>query len=798
MSETYARGDEVIIICPSSVARQPTPVSQVKVSQVLSRTSALLCLSLAIASSFPLRPGTAFPLVLAQATTDAAARTCATERQQSTDNSVNADIERAEQALSSSEVDQASRLLVTAFQRLKAMPDSPAKVAVLERLVGSFGENVAHTSSLERLIQAVPSERPQAALAVLAAAFETTRTVSSSHSASKARTFTVIANGYARLGQPEQSNRILAEALTASNTIQGAEFQTISLTGIAEAYLNAEQPNLAAPILERSLQLAQTINNPNPYSKIGSLERIASLYAKIGQPDRALQIVRSIQEPNYRSGVISVIVNQYAEMGQLDRALEVVQTIQQAEPKAANLAAIAGRLTAQQPQRAAKLYAEAVSIARSMGDANQLLAYIAQRYVETGGLVATADQTIQAIADPLVQAPALGSIALFQAKAGQENLAEARLTEAITTLERISDPTGRSNVTRQLIDQAVQLGRYDYALKVAATIQAGEETPFDRVDMLTRIADQAIVAKRYDAALQITEQIPPSFVSWRDRLFLQIARGLTQTGELDQALAIAEQENLDPSFRPRILAVIAAQVQKLGQTERATQLFGQATQLTNQIDDPVAKTETLGAIAEAYLSAEQREPATQSLKQAIAAAQAIRDPLNRSYTLRRVVEQLTLNNYYQAAIQVVEAIPEDSERLPKLNEVIEKATNAGDFTTSLAVLGRLEDPVVKSRWLITLADRSMVAGEQTQAVDLLNQAVQTVRTIPGDESKMVTVRGGENPLIVEDDQDRGSFLAAIALKYAQLNQLSQAQKVAQTLENATTRQQLLQQLDCYR
>jgi hypothetical protein len=73
-----------------------------------------------------------------------------------------------------------------------------------------------------------------------------------------------------------------------------------------------------------------------------------------------------------------------AKTGQIERALELLPTIQPIEQKAIALATIAGRLTAQQPQQATPLYAEAVSTARSTLNANQVIANVALRYVETG------------------------------------------------------------------------------------------------------------------------------------------------------------------------------------------------------------------------------------------------------------------------------------------------------------------------------------------------------------------------------------------------------------------------------
>lgn len=762
-----------------------------------SAIAALLCLSFSSVTSLGLQ-AQALSSMLAQAVPSSSSLNCRAERQQNQEALLGGALEQAEQYIAGGRFDQASQLLVQTLRAIRGMENSAAKVSLLERVVGSLGENVAYISPLERLIQAVPSQNPQAALTVLSNAYDTTQTLSSGYGASKTRTLTALANYATWVRQPARSLSILSQAVSASNPIQGAEFKTIALSGIAEAYINAEQANSAAPILARSLQFAQTINSPNPYLKTAALERIASLYARINQLDRALKVVRSIPVPNYPSATLRTIVSQYSEAGQVDRALELLRTIPAADQKVELLATIAGRLTAQQPDRARALYAEAVSTARSTQNA-QVVVTVAVRYVESGGLVAAADETVQAIDDAFVKAPALGVIAIAYAKAGQGGRSEVLLTQALTTLATITEVSNRNSATQQLIDQAVQSRRYDYALRAAQIIQAGEEIPSNRVDVLTRTAERAIAANRYDAALDITRQIPPSFVEWRNRLFLQIARGFAQAGEFDRAQAIAQEESNDPSFQPKILAAVAAQILLVtGQIDPATVLFDQSIKLATAIGYAPFKAETFAAIAMERLRANHAGDAEQLLNQAIATAQAIKDTESRRSVLRTIAEQLTAANYYSAALQIAAATPDSTERVYTLNQAIEKAVNAGDLTVATAALDQINDPVLKTRWLVTVTDRYRQLGDRTQAANTLNQAFQRARTIPGAESQTVNVRGGENPLVGEDDQDRGSFLEVIALKYAQIGQVSQALQVAQVLENRTARRQLIGRIGCYR
>lgn len=764
---------------------------------IAQRLSVLLWLNVTLVSSVAY-PATAAPLLLSQAADTTLALDCDTEQQQAADTQFTRLFSRAEQAIAQGQVDYASQLLVQALQDIRELPNSAVKVDLLERLVGSLGPNVAYTSPLDQLVQAVPPQAPRVALVVLDEAFETTQTLSSSYSASKVRTLTTLANDFTRLEQRDRSRDLLSNALTTVRTIQGADFQTIALSDIAEAYIKVGDQATAAPLLDRVLPIAQSIDDPNPYVQANALERITSLYAQIGQLEPALEAVRLIQLADYSSPTVLTIVDRYSEMGQIDRAIAVLEHVQQPDQKAIAIATIAGRLTAQQPEQAEQYYAEAIALAKLTQNPNGVMAQLTLRYIETGGLVAIGEDTIQSIADPAVQVPALGAIALSYAKAGQEDLSQTFLTQAIELLATLPNESDRTTIRQQLMDQAIQQGRYDYALTIAQTIQSEETTSFQRVDALAYLATQAIAADRYDAALEVTRQIPPSFVDGRSQL-LQIARGLAEAGEFDRAQAIAQEESVDPGFQAKVAAVVAAQVLLVaGQIDPATALFDQAAQLASEISDSQTRAETYAAIAVERLRANQPDDATRLLNQAITTAQSVEDPSSRSFLLRTLAEQLIFANQYQAAIQVAEAIPEPSDRIAKLNEAIEKAVAAGDSATVLAALERLDNPVAETRWLVALVDLAIQSGDQSQATTLLAQALQTAQTIPGDESQTIAVRGGEDPLIVDDDQDRGSFLSAIALKYAQIGQISQADQIAQTLEDTAAQQRLTQQINCYR
>ncbi len=176
----------------------------------------------------------------------------------------------------------------------------------------------------------------------------------------------------------------------------------------------------------------------------------------------------------------------------------------------------------------------------------------------------------------------------------------------------------------------------------------------------------------------------------------------------------------------------------------------------------------------------------------------IKDEESRLSTLQSISAQLSAANQYQAAIQVADAIVDAPvRRSAAIADVIAKAIAGGDVTTALATLNRLDDPTTKTTLLLTIADRYIQLGQRSQTASSLAQAFQMAQTIPGEESQTVTVRGGESPLVLEDEQDRGSFFEAIALKYAQIGQEQQSLQVAQALQDPVSRNALILRLRCY-
>ncbi|MBD2106774.1 hypothetical protein [Nodosilinea sp. FACHB-13] len=744
---------------------------------------------------------------------------CATEQTQLEQSVANGLVDQARQHVNDGQTEAAAIALAQAFEAIGQVEDVGAKVTLLDQIINSY-EGSADRSLLEQLVnQANPPQRQQVA-AVLPQAVQVTQSLSSGYSAIKTRTLTSIARYYGILEQPQQAQPVLTKALQASQSISGAEFQTKALTDIAQVYVAIRQLQAAVPILAQSLQFAQAATYPDANRRAWALEPIARLYAQLGEPDRALQVAQQIEDaPYYQSIAMIAVIDEYLKAGQLnqggqlnqtrllDRAVAIALDIPADDQRAIILGAIAGRYAgARQPDRAAELLGQALEISArtrtTVSEREQAAVAIIVRYAAAG----QRDDALRFVGDfddPTAKATGYGAIALLYAEAGQTERAQAALTQAVQNIAAIADISSRNLVRQQLIDQAVQSGYYDLALQVVQTVDLAEEpeqtsVSYSRAQDLTQLANQAIAANRYDDALKIAQAISPTYVEWRDRLFLQIARGFAEAGEFDRAQAIA-QENVDPGFQAQVFAVVAAQVQLVvQQIDPATELFNQSVQLANTIDSAAEKAEVLRAIADEHFRANQPEAATQLLNQAVELVKTIEDEESRLSTLQAISAQFSAAKQHQAAIQVTDAILDAPvRRSAAIAEAIAAAIEGGDLSTALATLNRLDDPATKTTLLLKIADRYTQLGQRSQAASSLAQAFQIAQTIPGEESQTINVRGGENPLSVEDEQDRGSLLAAIALKYAQIGQEQQSLQVAQALQDPAGRNALILRLRCY-
>ncbi|MDX2212685.1 MAG: hypothetical protein SFY66_05285 [Oculatellaceae cyanobacterium bins.114] len=705
-------------------------------------------------------------------------------------------------------IEEAALTMMQALRVVQALSNATVRANLTEELIVSPPAQASLLSQITTQAQAV--ERLDIVREVLTPARQLVQSLPTGYSAAKVRAFLAIATLHQQTGQLEQTLTSLRQALEASNSIRGGEFKTVALTNIAQGYIAIGQIDTALPLLNQSRQMANTIDHRDPNRKANALAAIATAYATAGEIEPALQTTQSIQTAVYsQSSALRAISDRLVQVSQFDRALLIAETIQTTELRALAFANIAGGLAqAGQAAQANQVFAEAIAQSRTTGDSSAyVMSQVVQHYAQSGQRDAARD-VAQRIPDAAIQAQTLMAIAHYYSTANQTDAATDTLKEAIQAIQNIHDASQQSSVFQSVIEDHLRQGHYDLALQVTQTLPTEVAiAPFDKPELIGRVAREAATAGNFDVARQAAEAIDPQFTDYRNQAYQAIALEYAKAEQVDQALQVAESITNDGAYpyRIRTLAAIAGEYLQDRQTAAAEGVLTQAIAQVQPLDDPSTQADGLAAIAIQYANAGQIDRVAALHREVLRLAATLSDSSTNSSVLREIVGQYLNAGQYTAAVEAAEAIRESSDRINTLSHIINRAIQAGSYEAALQATTTLDIPEIQTRFLITLADRYLQTAQPTRATQLLAQAFDIAKRIPGSESKTIVVRMDQDPqgnpipgLTVDDDNDRGSLLEAIALTYAQARQYNQAVQVARSLQNATTRNQLLQRLACYR
>ncbi|NEU73815.1 hypothetical protein PI95_014905 [Hassallia byssoidea VB512170] len=262
-----------------------------------------------------------------------------------------------------------------AIDEAKSRENTAMKVNQMLRIAKQFAEVGQERRAIEILDQALPKirtfadkrfpiEKPSqlvetavqyAALKQKNKAVETLAEARTAAQAINGDGLAKVAEGYAEIGDFEQAQQI-------ARSIKNVNERSRAFSGIAIAYAKAGYP-------DQAVKLAKSIGNPDftfrgivrHYLQIGQndqafgivqqwnlknmLSEVAFAYLEAGQPDKALQIAKSI-EPHpdaeqHKDWRFPSIARGFAKQGQFDQALEVAQSITDKGYKAQALIAIA-------------------------------------------------------------------------------------------------------------------------------------------------------------------------------------------------------------------------------------------------------------------------------------------------------------------------------------------------------------------------------------------------------------------------------------------------------------------------
>ncbi len=690
----------------------------------------------------------------------------------------------AEQAISGGRNEQAVGSISQAIQ-IALTANNPRLTSNFLNLL--LDSQVVQDSLLGKLVQqAEPSQKAQVNN-LLTSLTRLTQSLNSGYSFVKTKSLTRIANY-------SQSVSLLPQALATSKFIQGNEFKTKALTPIAQEYLGFKQTAQAESILNQSLQFARRIETKNPLRQIWVLEPIAITYAQLGKTESALQIVPGISQTYSRSRILFEVVKQLAKTNQLAAAQKQAQNIQTSEFKSQSLVEIALAFSNQrQDKLAASAFNAALQVAGNDGNANYAQAPLIQLYARRGQRDA-AYAAAKQLQIPEQQAVTLGIIANEYSKAGQVQTADKIIKEMIPLLQT---PEGLDSIgyVQNILANAINDQQYKLAFDLWHHTKVHEF--IGRENWLLRIADAAIKAGKMEVTLQAAQSLDQAEIEQRHKLLQKVAYGYAQNKQIDKALAITQQISNAGSLPYRVdtLALIASGSGKTPQTDKIlTQAVNEARKLA-----PAQRAVGLASVAQAFFKLQNQQQGNQFIGEAIKSITTEKNSSPPEEQLLRIADSLIAAKQYSAALQIVKAIPTETRSYKLLELAKISIENGGEAIDIVKEMNQnVKVPETKTSALITVAETYIRAEKVKLAKYILDLALAAAKTIPDPESRVLTFRTPPDVTVVDDDSDRASSLEKIALLKAQVGDYNQAVHVAQLIQDKKLREQVMQQLICYR
>jgi tetratricopeptide (TPR) repeat protein len=738
------------------------------------------------------------PFLSLQATAQTSNIDCVAERQQVTEAQVFNQLNAWNQYLNQTDPRNAATALAAAFRTARSLNDAGRVSQLSMVFLDQGGQSYSQWQLWVKT--ALENGNSQAVTRVLADAATTAQSISSAYSYAKTQLLTAIANTYIQIGDMDEAQVVLNQALQASQTIQGDEFKTNALTPIAEAFTTTGNTEQAIAVLQQSQAAAERVNHPTYPSRRGRvLAQVAIAYVHAGDRETASTLAESIANDTYNRGsAFLALVQDDLSQNRLDAALTLANSIEHPSFQAMAIAAVATEYARQgNLEWANSQMADAVSLVR--GD-DVTLRDIIRQY-------AAADPSgaltfVELLPSPEFKLNALTSIMTAYQQAGQSDQVSLITDEMLNTLEQLeSDWRGFAVIS--LVDEIIAAEAYSVGVRLTESVDSSLAF-YNRDELLGKIAVAAAQQGEEEAMNGAIAAINPNNLDVLSKVLSAIAKIDVQDNQIDRALELVDRINTDSSaytasheaYQIRVLAAIASEVYRIGGIDPATPLFEDAVQRAESLSRAEDKILALGAIAFAYREGGQSTQAMDMINQLEAIIPSISDEFNASILLKQLVEQFSAADQHELALQVAQFIPEESQRSYILNTAISEAINSDFSELTLPILTELTSPETIVRYFLQISERLAMENQTERSQYMLKQALDFAQTIPDPENRVLTF-GADGGTVVDDDSDRGSLLESIALRYAQMGNSDEAFRVSNLIQDETNRERLQQRLQCW-
>jgi hypothetical protein len=685
--------------------------------------------------------------------------------------------DQARSALEQSNDEEALQSLQVALAIAVQLPDTRLQAGFLQQWLLEANEGYPATR-WQRLTQNLDQQAQSARLQPTLEQFlQIANRLTTGHSYVKTRSLAAIARYHIALepGQNQRSAQVLEQARQAARFIRGDIFTANALIDVAETYaLMGDTPSALVVLTQVGGAVEQIPPNTSEGLKRVILQRMATTYAQIGDFANAEEIAARLPD---RSEIQSVALR-----GIVEGAI-TVGNLPQAEQLAQSIPAITQRIlafeqlaiayhNANQPDKAEQWISQARQLASTTNLPNPEFIYgnLVETYLQLG----QRDEALQLAQTSFNSPPpqVIKSVMLALSQAGQDDVVESWLSERLSDIETVPDSWEQRLYLGDLFQLAIATQQFEWIGKEWNRIAVIDYGPQD----------------------------------WQ---VVELATAYAATGQHVEAAEWAQQLTLAnrPVLRVRLLAAIALTAHQAGETSWANELLQQTLQSVDSLttsyqqqfpedltQSALVKPSALTAIAVVYSQTGQTDLMRPLLEQVSQLDESITNPtfggpIDHPFAVFMDAKQ------YVGALQLAQATPDSDVRQSRLQTSATALLQQDRFDLALPVVDQLPQASQKAQLLLAIAQRYSDLQQVDAALPILDQAFQLAQTIPGEESQVDRL-GAEGGTIIDRTDDRGSMLEAIALQYAQLGQSDRARQVANQLQEAGLREQVMQSIQC--
>lgn len=491
----------------------------------------------------------------------------------------------------------------------------------------------------------------------------------------------------------------------------GALLQLVMAGDFTQALKAAEMMPMAWQKAEVLYKLAEKCREEGETEKaVRAAVRAKSVLQTVGN-------LQTVDDLWYKRSIPKKLVTTFLEIKEFDLAIETAKGMEDTDDKVKALSPIISALIdAGEKQRAITLAHDVLKLATEIED---------PEWKASALLVAAA---------PLI---AVGKL--------DEVLAAA---ETITT-----SPWRRGQALRGVVGALAAVGEFDQASAVADSITDEDERPaamyvMDKAKAQYIIQKATILAEteKFDEALQMAQELEENErrlafkeiskalgaagkFDWAVRVakdgdgLNELAQILANIGEIDRALEVTNQ--IREGWKKRdTLKKIAKVALETGKEEQVALVIRHALS-TTEITERPAKTRALATIAEALVSVGKFDEAQQVLRVAEKSvggiAEAFRIIGEIENARLKLTEALATTKFFDRALEIVNGIKGDQQRVKFLEIVTEALVIAEEFNQALEVAHSIQGGWDRSKSLKIVAVGLAKASQFDQALKVADE-----------------------------------------------------------------------------